>query len=149
LHPDLDNGHIPEAWIDRRQPVDEIEPELSNHEAYREASRKFKRVLNASFKHFGLSLYRIKSSDPAITQIRTAYWQICFALGLQVCEGKSMTEHARDLGVERAAISKGATMFCRVNELPVSFYMKKELSQNSYRTARIQSIRQCNGNGKH
>ena len=136
------NRRIPSTWIDHRTPVDDIEPELSSHDAYQEASRRFARILNRSFQHIGAAIER--SRGPELRQVQTAYWQVCFALGLSVCDPTNMTERARMLGIRKATISKGATMFCRANFLPPSFHMKKEESYDAYRRARIDAIKRCN-----
>lgn len=65
-----------------------------------------------------------------------SWWKVAFAVGSMHCEGKSMTEVAKELGVGRADISKGATDFCRRAGIPTSFYMKPENAQSSYRESR-------------
>lgn len=137
----FDNNHfLPEEWIDRREPVDDLEPDIKRSEAIHDARVKGIRLLNAMGTHIQDALLRPGST---IVDVAVAFYQTAYAFGLAVCDGKSMTERAEMWGVERASISKGATALCSLTEMPPSFYMKKETAQGSYRDARIKSIRQC------
>jgi len=69
-----------------------------------------------------------------------AVWQVAFAVGLNCCQGTSMTEVAKGLGVTKAAISKGAREFCEQNHLEPSFYMKSEEASKSYRKTREEQL---------
>ena len=53
----------------------------------------------------------------------TAVWGLAFCIGTKHLEGRSMTQIAKDLGISRAAISKQATLACRILNLPASPYM--------------------------
>jgi hypothetical protein len=137
----FDNNHfLPEEWIDRREPVDDLEPDIARADAIRDARKKGIFFLNAFGAQVEASLLR---PGATVTDIAVAFYQVAYALGLNLCEGMSMTERAQAWGVERASISKGATQFCNGNGLPPSFYMKKEPAQESFRSARIRSIKQC------
>lgn len=132
---------LPEEWIDRREPVDDIEPEVSPADAIRDARTKCVALLNAFAAHIESALLR---PGATLQDVAIALYQPVYALGLNIADGTSMTERAQQWGVERASISKGATAFCNGNALPPSFYMKKETAQGAYRDARIDSIKECN-----
>jgi len=128
----------PEEWIDRRHPVDDLEPEESPHDVYREAGLKCVRVMNAAFAHIGAALARQHSTRQ---DILVAFWQPAYAMGLMLCDGKSVTDRAHQLGVKKATLSKGMTQFCRANNLPPSDYMKDALASKSYKNARKESVK--------
>ncbi|MEM6885417.1 MAG: hypothetical protein AAF571_10325 [Verrucomicrobiota bacterium] len=107
-------------------PADHIEPEAPEMTDYREASLKMLTILERAMDHI---LYYEGNKE-------VASWQVAFAMGLDCCEGKEITSVANNIGVERATISKGATEFCRANDLPPSRYMKSEEATKSYREAR-------------
>jgi hypothetical protein len=71
-----------------------------------------------------------------------AFYQPAYAMGLNICDGVSVTERADILGVKRATLSKGMTAFCNGNHIPPSPYMKGEDAAKSYHDARIESIKQ-------
>ena len=136
------NSHfLPDEWIDRRAPVDDLEPIVLESDKLRESRLKCVCLINAAFSHIEAALLR---PGATLTDIAVAFYQPAYALGCNICDGLSMTERADFWGVERASISKGATAFCSGNGLPASFYMKKEASQQSYRAARIKSIKKAN-----
>lgn len=111
-----------------RHPVEEMEP-VDVDDAYRSASKKLLFILNRA------AIFVIHAENPQI-----AMWQVCYALGLPVCAGVSMTDRAREIGVGRAAISKGTTYFQRATGIPVSEYMKSEDAAVSYAGARIKQL---------
>lgn len=111
-----------------RHPVEEIEPDEST-DAYREAAKLFSRIINQA-------LIVITSAKHP----RAAAWQVAFALGAPVCAGESMTSRARQLGITKAAISKGAKAFQRANALPASQYMKSDEASKSYTDARNRQL---------
>lgn len=106
-----------------RHPVEDIEPEQSLEDAYREASRRFLRVIN----HVMTAFRNDRCSQ---------WWQFQFALGTRACMGKTMTHAATLCGVDRAAISKGAVEICNTLGLPPSAYMKDEDARESYQQTR-------------
>lgn len=70
-----------------------------------------------------------------------SFWQAAFAFGSTVCEGRSMTEVSKTLGLKsRACISKGAKQFQLSNGLPPSPYMKPEDAIPAYSHARNQQL---------
>jgi hypothetical protein len=77
--------------------------------------------------------------------IAVAFWSASYALGLKCCGGVSMTDRAKQLGVRRATISKGAKKFIESNGLSPSFYMKNAQAGRSYCKARLNFV----ANGKH
>lgn len=137
----LQDHFLPEEWIDRHHPIDDIEPMPKASDAIRDARVKCVQLINASFAHIESALLR---PGTTIKDIAVAFYQPAYAVGAMVCDGMSMTQRAEFWGVERASISKGATAFCAGNDLPPSFYMKKEEAQSAYRDARIDSIKECN-----
>ncbi len=136
-HPD---AHIDENTVSRVHPVDEMEPDNMPENVYRAAALKFIRLMNPAMQHVGAAIQRVPINEPWATEIRTAYWQVCYAIGLPMCEGISMTERAKRIGVERATISKGARSFCSANQIPPSTYMKSEEASGSYQKERIGRI---------
>jgi len=129
-------------WIDHKTPVDDLEPVEDSHEALRDAAIKYTSIMNA----YSTAMERaITAPNATVQRIASVHWQISYALGLNSCSGRSMTECARIWNLERATISKGATEFCRANDLEPSYYMKKESTQQSYRACRIAVIAASNG----
>ena len=78
-------------------PDDELEPE-QNH--YREAARKFLRVMNIQSDF----IVRAENKEVAI-------WASAYALGLAICEGVSITDRAWELKVSPQALSKQIKAF--------------------------------------
>jgi len=122
----------PHYWPD---PIDEIEPEIVQADAYREAAKIGLQLINNCL------LFILKT--PMNRESRIALWQVAFGIGLPLCAGRSMTEIAEEIeklapgdGLTRACISKGATLFRRMNGLPPNAYMKDEESLGSYSEAR-------------
>lgn len=136
----MSDHSLPEEWIDRREPVDDLEPIELESTKLRDARLKCVCLINAFASHIEAALLR---PGATVQDIAVAFYQPVYALGCNICDGVSMTERSQMWGVERATISKGATAFCSGNGLPPSFYMKKEEAQNSYRGARVESIK-CN-----
>lgn len=66
-------------------------------------------------------------------------WGVMFALGHPYCMGKSMSELAVKLKVSKATISSAATEFCKLAEIPPSYYMKSETAQESAKQSRNKS----------
>ena len=129
-----DNGHTPEEWISRHNPIDDIEPQELQSDLLRDARLQTVRLLNS----FGNVIERALT-DPSANRerIATAFWGVAYGLGLNCCAGVSMTERADSLRIERATISKAARNFVTANGLPPSFYMKVEGASDSYRATRI------------
>jgi len=69
-----------------------------------------------------------------------AWWQVQFALGTIHCEGRTMTSVAAEIGVVRAAISRGATELCRILGVPPSTYMKSQAAQQAFRDERLSQL---------
>src|SRR6267142_268863 len=115
----LDNGNysLPEEWIDRRHPVDDIEPNIKSHDAIRDAREQAVKLINAGFAHIESAICRRGST---VSDIAVAFYEAAYALGLNICEGMSMTQRSDAWMVERATISKGATEFCRGHRLSPS-----------------------------
>lgn len=137
----LQDHFLPEEWISRHHPIDDIEPDLKRDDAIRDARVKCIILLNSGYSHIEAALL---TPGANVQDIAVSFYQSAYALGLNLCAGISMTERADKWGVERASISKGATKFCEGNALPPSFYMKKEEAKSSYCDARIESIKKCN-----
>jgi transposase-like protein len=112
-----------------RHPVDDLEPEIESADAYREASKIGLRLIDSTMRSLLMSRF-----SPV------AFWQAAFAMGLALCEGRSMNEVAKELGVSRAAISKGAKKFQRTNNLPPSQYMKASDACASYSKTRSSQL---------
>jgi hypothetical protein len=136
---------VHEEWIDRREPVDTLEPIDRPADLIREARVEAVRLLNA----FGSSLESaLSAKDATLTSVKLRFWGICFSLGLNICEGRSQTEIAESLGYERATISKIAIEYCNANGLAPSFYMKSATAPAAYQSARLESIERANGSGE-
>lgn len=110
-------------------------------DSIRDARTKCIALLNSGYSHIEAALLR---PGATLHDVAVSFYQTSYAFGLNLCSGVSMTERAELWGVERASISKGATAFCAGNDLPPSFYMKKEEAQGEYRKARVGSIKKCN-----
>jgi len=117
-------------------PIDHLEPllEVPDFNAgYRAGAKRFYSIINSI-------LSWIIESENA----RNAAYAVAFAMGLAVCNGRSMNAVADKLGLTRAALSKSAKQFARSLNLPPSAYMKSADSSKSYREARIESINHAN-----
>jgi hypothetical protein len=82
-------------------------------DAYREAAQEFLRHINATLVFI--------VSRP---NLRLALWQVAFGMNLAMCDGLNMDEKARELGVSRAALSKGARDYQRGMQLPMAEGMR-------------------------
>jgi hypothetical protein len=109
--------------IDHKTPVDHLEPEdaLSGFQNQIRAIDLLNRALATI----------VCSPNPEV-----AAWQVAYAIGSPICMGVTMTEKAQELETGTANISKGATRFCRSNNLPPSRYMLSETSRTSYQKLR-------------
>ena len=116
----------PSYWPD---PIDEIEPEIVSADAFREASRIGLRLLNNAM----LAMLQGRMS-------RVTFWQICYGIGLPLTEGRSMSAVARELGVTRAALSKGSQKFRRSQGLPPNQNGKSIIASKSYSTTRSSQL---------
>jgi len=94
------------------------------------AQRRFRFVMDRAVAHV------LDSEDSEL-----AAWQVAFALGSPACMGITMVQKAQELGVGKAAISKGATAFCRAVDIEPSQYMLSRKAQTSYRTLRNEQER--------
>ena len=93
---------------------DEIE-ESPHSNLYREAARKFLRVMNLQADFVANS----KSKDVAI-------WATSYALGLAICEGVSVSNRAAMLGVTPQGLSKQIKLFQNEVGLPAMGYTYKK-----------------------
>lgn len=115
----MENGD----YSDWRHPTEDMEPEEVRD--LFAVQKRFRFVLDRAIAHI------IDADDPEL-----AAWQVAFAMECPHCMGLTMTQKAAELGVGKAAISKGATAFCRIVELPPSKYMLSEDARDSYRELR-------------
>ena len=128
----------------QRHPVDDLEPAEESEidpvlyarvyqdaqtRAYRECAQRLLPVFNDA-----MLMLLANNLSPQ------AFWEICFGVGLPICEGRSMTELAVSLGLSRAAISKGAKKFQRTAGLPINQYLKPASAIPGYHDARTQQI---------
>lgn len=81
-----------EPSVDFVYPDDELQQEDN---LYREASRRFLRVMNLQADYVA----RADNKDAAI-------WATAYALGLAICEGVSITDRACQLSISPQALSK-------------------------------------------
>lgn len=112
--------HISEP-ASTQHPAELIEPEEEGYLLHRQAVRLIDRAIT----------HILSAPDQEI-----AAWQIAYALGSPMCMGLPMTAKAQEIGTSLANLSKGATAFCRANDLPPSRYMLSEKSRDSYRELR-------------
>ena len=98
-----------EAIIDFQYPEDEADPAAVNE--YREASRHLLRLLNIQAD------FIVNSKSKGV-----AMWAVCYAIGLAVCEGVSISDRAAQLGVTPQALSKQMNQFRLAAGLPESEY---------------------------
>ena len=101
------------------------QPRTTENDALKESHRRFRFILDRGIAHI------LDSEDSEL-----AAWQVAFALGSPACMGITMVQKAQELGVGKAAISKGATAFCRAVDIEPSQYMLSKKAQSSYRTFR-------------
>ena len=138
---------LPEEWIYRKGPIDEIEPETSPADQVRDA-----RVVAIALISACISAIVAGLSEPGATlsSVATIAWSWAYALGLPCAEGVSVTERSEMLGIQRATLSKRMVEITTVWGLPASQFMKSEQTRQTYSTARRDSIRQRNAklNGK-
>ena len=116
-----------------RHPMEDMEPEIDEQAAIREAQKRFRFIIDRAVA------FVIDADDSEL-----AAWQVAFALGSPSCMGQTMVQKGQELGVGKAAISKGATAFCRMTDLPPSSYMLSKGAQNSYRDLRTNQEEQRN-----
>ena len=142
-HPD---PFVYEQSVCHKTPIDEIEPLTSMTDQLHETRLRSFTLINNFAAALGETFSR-----PGVTveQVETVYWQCCFALGLPICEGQTLTSVAARLRCERASISKGAIKFCESNGLGRSQYLKSEASRSAYREARLAAVIASNGNGSN
>lgn len=105
--------------MDADKELHEIADEDPN--LYREAALRFLRLLN----------YVLERMPDSVEK-----WGIGFATGSLICQGMTMTEVAKKLGVSRAALSHVARKCITENGLPNSVYMKSERASVAARKAR-------------
>jgi hypothetical protein len=82
-------------------------------DAYREAAQQYLRHLNSTL------VFIVTRPN-----LRLAIWQVACGMGLAMCDGMSLDERARELGVTRAALSKGAKDYQRGMQLPLAEGMR-------------------------
>jgi hypothetical protein len=132
------NGHrIATEEADNHSPIDDIEPEITREELLRDGSLKLLRAINAAFAHLESVLY---TPDTTLNEVRIAFWQVAFPLGMSCCEERTMTQMALFHNRQRATISKFATNFCRAQNIPPSVHMKNEDTANAFTNAREKVI---------
>lgn len=96
---------------------------------YREASCKFIGIMSLAMT------YVVMSDNPV-----AAAYGVVYGLGLSSVTDKNMSETAREIGVSRASISRHATDFCAVCDLPPSLLMKREEMAEKARNARCGNL---------
>lgn len=112
-------------------PVEDIEPEEIPENVYREGCARLLISLGKAL------LFILNSRNKTI-----AVYQIAYAYGVEIiCQGRGMTEIAEYLTangfqITRAAISKEAVNFCKINGLPPSTYMKEESFREAQRKSK-------------
>lgn len=88
------------------EPLDEVS-------AAREAARRCAQVIQQSIA------YIVTAPNATL-----AAWQVAFSIGSPCCEGRSMDDVAKLLGVTRAAVSKGSKILQRGMGIGGSGYNK-------------------------
>lgn len=109
--------------FDYEHPVDKMEPEEESE--LREIQMRFRFILDRALA------FILDAEDSEI-----AAWQVAFALECPHCMGLTMTKKSAELGVGRAAMSRGANAFCRIASVPPSKYMMRDKARESYRKIR-------------
>lgn len=128
------------SWqVDSRTPIDAIEPEIQ----VRDAGQRYIDILQDFASRVADSLIR---GD--IHSANVSFWSGAYALGIKCCGGISMTERAKQIGVQRATISKNAIRFIEANNIQPSFYMKEYQAGLSYCKARLRVINNGNSHRK-
>lgn len=123
----MDEFHTYEKCVDWQTPIDEIEPELSNSNQYREAAQIFIRTMT-------LALAYIQSQRDT----RLAMYGVIYALGLShLVDGKSMRELAKELDVSCASISQHARDARHYIGLEPSFLQQSVERANKSRDIRL------------
>ena len=106
------NEIFSEQTSDFVYPEDELEPE-QNH--YREASRRFLRIMN-------MQAYFIEHSESKTV----ARWATNYALGLAICEGVSISDRALQIGISPCGLAKQIKEFQSQIDLNYSPYTYKK-----------------------
>lgn len=123
----MDEFSTYDKTVDWQTPIDNIEPEISTSNQYREAAQIFVRTIT-------LALAYIQSQRDT----RLALYGTIYALGLShLVEGKSMREMAKELDVSCASLSQHARDARHFIGLGPSF-----LQQPIERAQKSRSIRQ-------
>jgi len=127
--------------VSHETPVDVLEPIEQPADQIRDARIAAIKILNQAFSTLDAAL---SAQNATVLDGLRALWAVAFALGLNMCSGRSMTAVAERLGCVKATLSKSAVSFCSANNLPPSNYLKAEESRLSYAKARRRSV-QLNG----
>lgn len=129
-----------ESWRERER-GDVYDPEQHDREieqmAYREASERCMRVINASMAHIGA---RLLTMAGAPVQVLTDFWTVAIAHGSFLCSDRSISEIAHEIGVSRATLSAAAVNFCVGQDLRPSLLMRDPETMAAYRAARLRVV---------
>ncbi len=102
-------------------PVDLLEPETFEPNAFREAAIRMIVVLEAA-----------DTFVSGARDARLAWIQVSIALGLHSTLGKSETEIAAEMGITKQAISRGTVTFLRITGLSPAFGLKTTAARRTY-----------------
>lgn len=127
------NQAASEEWQgEDHNPIDEIEPEEVQENAYREAAMKMLVFLHAAFSY----IHEARSKD----EMAIRFWAVSSAIDHPACDGKSDLHIASDCSTTRANFSKHKLSFERQNNLPPTFSQKSVAARQSYRATRISQL---------
>jgi hypothetical protein len=131
-------SHIDDP-VDHLEPGEEIEENAEQRErriereAYREAALK-----SIAFSHSWLAFILAGKTDHERV-IRA--WAVCSTLNHAVCDGKSDSAIARELGTTRANFCKHRLTIQRQNSIPPAPSQKSVAARNTYSATRNSQLR--------
>lgn len=123
-HDAADDPHASET----HHPIDDIEPEPINENAYREAAQRGLVFLFAALQFV--------SDGKSNSEKGLRLWAVMCALEHPAVEGRTESEIATTCGYSRAALNKHVMAFSRASQLPPALSQKSTEARSKYRAAR-------------
>jgi hypothetical protein len=136
-----DDHWLPEEWITPAHQISDIEPETSPADQVRDARLATVHLLN---DFAGMMLSALERNHDARDGLVTLFG-IAYAMGLNICDGMSMTERSDRLGVARATLSKIGVAWNQAHDLPPSFHQKSAEANQTFARKRREVVATSNG----
>jgi hypothetical protein len=137
-----DDAHVHGELVIWDHPIEHIEIQTTPADAVRDARMMCVKMLN----DFASEMLRSMTGHHGSMQraLQTLYG-ISYGMGLNICEGRSMSARAAELGVTRAALSKVACAWASSHDLPPSFHQKAAGASESYSMTRRKVVAASTG----